>query len=63
MLRGDTTIAYPGNLHGRHIERQARGALLVEVDGTRSLRLTVWKWCAALACAERGIDSASTPKP
>ena len=35
MLRGDTTIAYPGNLQGRHIrETGPRGALLVEVDGT-----------------------------
>ncbi|EJE53373.1 DNA repair exonuclease [Acidovorax sp. CF316] len=31
--RGDTTIAYPGNLQGRHIkETGARGALLVSAD-------------------------------
>jgi DNA repair exonuclease SbcCD nuclease subunit len=35
VLRGDTTtIAYPGNLQGRHIrETGPRGALLIEADG------------------------------
>ncbi len=33
IQRGDTTIAYPGNLQGRHIrELGARGALLVTAD-------------------------------
>lgn len=34
ILRGDTTIAYPGNLQGRHVrEPGARGALLVSAQG------------------------------
>lgn len=48
--RGDTTIAYPGNLQGRHIrERGAHGALLVtaeaeRITGVQLLALDVLRW-------------------
>lgn len=48
--RGDTTIAYPGNLQGRHIkEAGPRGALLVSADGgeitaVERLEVDVLRW-------------------
>lgn len=50
LLRGDTTIAYPGNLQGRHIgEPGARGALLVsaedgEITDIDRLEVDVLRW-------------------
>jgi len=50
--RGATTIAYPGNLQGRHIrETGARGALLVsaedgEITEIESLEVDVLRWYA-----------------
>lgn len=52
ILRGDTTIAYPGNLQGRHIREQgARGALLVtaedgEITEVDRLEVDVLRWHA-----------------
>lgn len=52
MLRGDVTIAYPGNLQGRHIrETGARGALLVsaedgEITEVERVDLDVLRWHA-----------------
>jgi DNA repair exonuclease SbcCD nuclease subunit len=52
MQRGDVTIAYPGNLQGRHIrELGARGALLVSADGGEitevdRLEVDVLRWHA-----------------
>jgi DNA repair exonuclease SbcCD nuclease subunit len=52
MLRGDVTIAYPGNLQGRHIrELGARGALLVtaedgEITDVERLEVDVLRWHA-----------------
>lgn len=52
MQRGDTTIAYPGNLQGRHIrELGARGALLVtaedgEITEVDRLEVDVLRWHA-----------------
>ena len=52
IQRGDTTIAYPGNLQGRHIrELGARGALLITVDGGEitevdRLKVDVLRWHA-----------------
>jgi len=52
MLRGDVTIAYSGNLQGRHIrELGARGALLVtaedgEITEVDRLELDVLRWHA-----------------
>jgi exonuclease SbcD len=52
MLRGDVTIAYPGNLQGRHIrELGARGALLVtaedgEITEVDRLEVDVLRWHA-----------------
>jgi len=50
LQRGDVTIAYPGNLQGRHIrEPGARGALLVsadgaEITGVERLEVDVLRW-------------------
>lgn len=50
IQRGDTTIAYPGNLQGRHIrELGARGALLVtaedgEITDVDRLEVDVLRW-------------------
>lgn len=50
MQRGNVTIAYPGNLQGRHIREQgARGALLVtaedaEVTDVERLEVDVLRW-------------------
>ena len=50
IQRGDTTIAYPGNLQGRHIrELGAHGALLVsaedgEITGVDRLEVDVLRW-------------------
>lgn len=50
MQRGDVTIAYPGNLQGRHIrELGARGALLVtaedgEITDVERLEVDVLRW-------------------
>lgn len=52
MLRGDVTIAYPGNLQGRHIREQgARGALMVtaedgEITDVERLEVDVLRWHA-----------------
>lgn len=52
MLRGDVTIAYSGNLQGRHIREQgARGALLVtaeegEITEVDRLEVDVLRWHA-----------------
>lgn len=52
MLRGDVTIAYPGNLQGRHIREQgARGALLVtaedaEITDVERIEVEVLRWQA-----------------
>lgn len=52
MLRGDVTIAYPGNLQGRHIrELGVRGALLVstedgEITDVDRLEVDVLRWHA-----------------
>jgi DNA repair exonuclease SbcCD nuclease subunit len=52
MVRGEVTIAYPGNLQGRHIrELGARGALLVtvedgEIAGIDRLEVDVLRWHA-----------------
>ena len=52
IQRGHTTIAYPGNLQGRHIrELGARGALLVTVDDGKitevdRLKVDVLRWHA-----------------
>ena len=52
MQRGDVTIAYPGNLQGRHIrELGARGALLVtaedgEITDVERLEVDVLRWHA-----------------
>ena len=52
VQRGDVTIAYPGNLQGRHIREQgARGALLVsaedgEITGVDRLEVDVLRWLA-----------------
>ena len=52
IQRGDTTIAYPGNLQGRHIrELGARGALLITVDDGEitevdRLKVDVLRWHA-----------------
>jgi len=52
IRRGDTTIAYPGNLQGRHIrELGARGALLVtaddgEITEIERLEVDVLRWQA-----------------
>lgn len=52
MLRGDVTIAYSGNLQGRHIrELGARGALLVtaedgEITEVERLEVDVLRWHA-----------------
>jgi exonuclease SbcD len=52
LQRGDVTIAYPGNLQGRHIrELGARGALLVSADGAEitgvdRLEVDVLRWHA-----------------
>ena len=52
MQRGDVTIAYPGNLQGRHIrELGARGALLVSAEGGEitevdRLEVDVLRWHA-----------------
>ena len=52
MQRGDVTIAYPGNLQGRHIrESGARGALLVtakagEITDIERLEVDVLRWQA-----------------
>ena len=52
IQRGDTTIAYPGNLQGRHIREQgARGALLVTAEGGEitevdRLEVDVLRWHA-----------------
>ena len=52
IQRGDTTIAYPGNLQGRHIrELGARGALLVtaedgEITEVDRLEVDVLRWQA-----------------
>ncbi|MBC7380510.1 MAG: DNA repair exonuclease [Burkholderiaceae bacterium] len=52
MQRGETTIAYPGNLQGRHIrETGARGALLVsaedgEITEIERLEVDVLRWHA-----------------
>lgn len=52
MQRGDVTIAYPGNLQGRHIREQgARGALLVSAEGGEitevdRLEVDVLRWHA-----------------
>jgi DNA repair exonuclease SbcCD nuclease subunit len=53
IQRGDVTIAYPGNLQGRHIrELGARGALLVtaedgEITEVDRLEVDVLRWHAA----------------
>jgi DNA repair exonuclease SbcCD nuclease subunit len=53
MLRGEVTIAYPGNLQGRHIrELGARGALLVtaedgEITEVDCLEVDVLRWHSA----------------
>jgi exonuclease SbcD len=50
LQRGDVTIAYPGNLQGRHIrETGARGALLVSAEGgeiteVERLEVDVLRW-------------------
>lgn len=50
IQRGDTTIAFPGNLQGRHIrELGARGALLVSAEGNEiqevdRLEVDVLRW-------------------
>ncbi len=60
--RGAVTIAYPGNLQGRHIREQgARGALLVsaddgEIQEVEHLELDVLRWHAL----EIDIGSAAT---
>lgn len=52
MLRGEVTMAYPGNLQGRHIrEVGARGALMVtaedgEITGVDRLEVDVLRWHA-----------------
>ena len=52
VLRGDVTMAYPGNLQGRHIrELGARGALLVTAEGAEitavdRLEVDVLRWHA-----------------
>lgn len=52
MQRGDVTIAYPGNLQGRHIrELGARGALVVtaedgEITDVERLEVDVLRWHA-----------------
>lgn len=52
VQRGAVTIAYPGNLQGRHIREQgARGALLVsaedgEITGVDRLEVDVLRWLA-----------------
>lgn len=52
VQRGEVTIAYPGNLQGRHIrEPGARGALLVsaedgEITGVQRLEVDVLRWHA-----------------
>lgn len=52
MQKGDVTIAYPGNLQGRHIrELGARGALLVtaeagEISDIERLEVDVLRWQA-----------------
>lgn len=52
VQRGDVTMAYPGNLQGRHIREQgARGALLVtaeegEVTEVERLEVDVLRWHA-----------------
>lgn len=52
MQRGDVTIAYPGNLQGRHIREQgARGALLITAEGAEitdveRLEVDVLRWHA-----------------
>lgn len=63
-LRGDTTIAYPGNLQGRHIrETGPRGALLIEADGADitsidRVELDVLRWHVM----EVAIDAAQTSR-
>jgi len=50
IQRGDTTIAYPGNLQGRHVrELGARGALIVttedgEITDVERLEVDVLRW-------------------
>ena len=62
MQRGDVTIAYPGNLQGRHIrELGARGALLVTAeDGAITevdrLEVDVLRWHAAEVDISEVID-------
>jgi DNA repair exonuclease SbcCD nuclease subunit len=62
MLRGDVTVAYPGNLQGRHIrELGARGALLVSAeDGLITdvdrLEVDVLRWHAAEVDISEVID-------
>jgi DNA repair exonuclease SbcCD nuclease subunit len=62
MVRGDVTIAYPGNLQGRHIrETGPRGALLVEADGiditsVDRVEVDVLRWHVL----EVAIDAAQT---
>lgn len=52
VVRGEVTVAYPGNLQGRHIrELGARGALLVtaedgEITGVDRLEVDVLRWHA-----------------
>jgi len=64
MLRGDTTIAYPGNLQGRHIrETGPRGALLIEADGADitsidRIELDVLRWHVL----EVAIDAAQSSR-
>jgi len=60
--RGATTIAYPGNLQGRHIrETGARGALLVsaedgEITDIESLEVDVLRWCALEVDVSTALD-------
>lgn len=64
IQRGDTTIAYPGNLQGRHIrELGARGALLVtaedgEITEVDRLEVDVLRWQSL----EIDITTAADPR-
>lgn len=60
--RGETTIAYPGNLQGRHIkETGARGALMVTVDAgeiteIERLEVDVLRWHLLAVDVSTAVD-------
>lgn len=60
--RGETTIAYPGNLQGRHIkETGARGALIVTVDAgeiteIERLEVDVLRWHLLAVDVSTAVD-------